>query len=331
MNLFGALPTLLSAPFTFMIFVYSADFAQHGLSSARAFTTLTLLGLLTSPLEKILKSIPIFTATFGCFDRIQAYLLLEIQTHAEILLSEERRRPTISSTSSTSDVTVLRIEAEKADRPPSCAVVLDNVTVRYGSGDSAAVLTDFSLSLDHGQVVMVVGPVGCGKSTLLKTILGDLVIARGALWRNEIEAAYCQQTPWLTNGTVRDNIVGQSLHHDDDDAWYGTVKSACGLDEDISGWPDADDTKIGSAGIVCSGGQKQRLVSTTSVRPRPCRRNCLADSNCSRHRHWRELYMRGKGWWFSMMCSAPSTPGQGNIVSTRCCPGKDFCGDWEPQ
>lgn len=275
MNLFGALPTLLSAPFIFMIFVYSADFAQHGLSSARAFTTLTLLGLLTSPLEKILKSIPTFTATFGCFDRIQTYLLLDIQTHAKVLLSEKKRRPTLSSTSSTSDVTVVRIEAEKVDQPPSCAVILDDVTVRYGSGDFAAVLANFSLSLDAGQVVMVVGPVGCGKSTLLKTILGDLVVARGALWRREPEAAYCQQTPWLTNGTVRDNIVGQSLHHDDD-AWYCTVKSACGLDEDISGWPDADDTKIGSGGIVCSGGQKQRLVSTTLVRPRPCR-NCLAD------------------------------------------------------
>lgn len=275
MNLFGALPTLLSAPFIFMIFVYSADFAQHGLSSARAFTTLTLLGLLTSPLEKILKSIPIFTATFGCFDRIQTYLLLDDQTHAKVLLSEEKRRPTLSSTSSTADVTVVRIEAEKVDQPPSRAVVLDDVTVRYGSGDSAAVLADFSLSLDDGQVVMVAGPVGCGKSTLLKTILGDLVVERGALWCREPEAAYCQQTPWLTNGTVRDNIVGQSLHHVDD-AWYCTVKSACGLDEDISGWPDADDTKVGSGGIVCSGGQKQRLVSNTLVRPRPCR-NCLAD------------------------------------------------------
>lgn len=272
MNFFGALPTMLSAPFTFMIFVYSADFAEHGLSSARAFTTLTLLGLLTSPLEKILKSIPVFTATFGCLDRIQAYLLLEVQADVKVLeaRSEEKRRPTPSSTSSSSDVTSVRLEAEKMNRPPSRAVVLDDVTVRYGSGDSAAVLDNFSLSLDDGQVVMVVGPVGCGKSTLLKTVVGDLVVARGSLWRRDPEAAYCQQTPWLTNGTVRDNIVGQSL--DDDDAWYGTVRSACGLDEDVSGWPDGDDTKIGSGGIACSGGQKQRLVSTTLFRPRPCRK-----------------------------------------------------------
>lgn len=264
MNLFGALPTLLSAPFTFLIFVYSADFAEHGLSSARAFTTLTLLGLLTSPLEKILKSIPIFTATFGCLDRIQAYLLLEVQAEVEVLPLDEKRRRTASSASS-SGVTSVHIEAEKTDRSPSQSVVLENVTVKYpgASEDAAAVLPDLSLRLRDGEVVMVVGPVGCGKSTLLRTIVGDLRAARGSLWLRDAEVAYCQQAPWLTNASVRANVVGQSFSEGggDDDAWYETVKSACALDVDVANWPEGDGTKIGSGGIACSGGQKQRLVS----------------------------------------------------------------------
>lgn len=277
MNLFGALPTLLSAPFTFMIFVWSADFAEHGLSSARAFTTLTLLGLLTSPLEKLLRSIPVFTATFGCLDRIQAYLLLEVHTDVNVLPPQDEQQRTPSSTSS-SELTSVRILAGKEDRPPSCVIALDNVTVRYGSSDSAAVLSNLSLGIDEGQVVMVVGPVGCGKSTLLKTIVGDLVAAPGSLWLRYHEAAYCQQPPWLTNGTVRDNIVGESL--DGDDAWYDTVRSSCSLDEDVYSWPDGDNTKIGSAGIACSGGQKQRLVSSNFVRPHPDRKNLTDLISC---------------------------------------------------
>lgn len=320
MNLFGALPALLSAPFTFLIFVYSAEFAEHGLSSARAFTTLTLLGLLTSPLEKILKSIPVFTATFGCLDRIQAYLLLEIKPEVKVLPLDDKRRPTASSTSS-ADVASIHIEAEKKSRGQSRSVALKEVTVKYGSDDASAVLTDLSLSLNDGEVVMMIGPVGCGKSTLLKTLVGELSVARGSLWLRDPEVAYCQQAPWLMNGTIRTNIIGELLDSNPgDEAWYETVKSACALDEDVRNWPNGDDTKIGSGGIACSGGQKQRLVSNTSY---PSQRPCgliFFRSNC---RPWQEPYMRISGWWCLTMFSVRLTPRRASTSSTPCYPHKD--------
>jgi ATP-binding cassette subfamily C (CFTR/MRP) protein 1 len=71
------------------------------------------------------------------------------------------------------------------------------------------------------------------------------------------EVAFCDQTPWLVNGTVQKNILGYSNF---DGLWYNSVIHACGLEEDISNLPLGDQSLIGSKGIMLSGGQKQRIV-----------------------------------------------------------------------
>jgi energy-coupling factor transport system ATP-binding protein len=50
-------------------------------------------------------------------------------------------------------------------------VSIDDLSYTYG-GSSAAVLRHCSLSVDPGEMVLVVGPSGCGKSTLLRAING---------------------------------------------------------------------------------------------------------------------------------------------------------------
>lgn len=55
-------------------------------------------------------------------------------------------------------------------------LTLENVTVGYGR---TPVLTDVSLTLRRGELLVLVGPNGCGKSTLLKTALGLLPPEKG--------------------------------------------------------------------------------------------------------------------------------------------------------
>jgi iron(III) transport system ATP-binding protein len=56
------------------------------------------------------------------------------------------------------------------------AIAVEGVTVRFG--DSVA-LRSVSLSLEPGELMLLLGPSGCGKSTLLRTIAGFVVPEAG--------------------------------------------------------------------------------------------------------------------------------------------------------
>jgi ABC-type bacteriocin/lantibiotic exporter with double-glycine peptidase domain len=262
MNLFGTLPKLLSAPFAFALFVFSAQFfSEGGLSAARAFTTLSLLELLTTPMGKVLQSLPHLTAAFGCMDRIEAYLLLDEQPDVRLLLSPPSPPPSEQNQNSASEKDGTRtITATAQVSTPAPAVRFINVALLY-KPDAAPIIRDANFEIEEGSLVMIVGPVGCGKTTLLRAMVGELAPSQGSLTLTHTEIAYCAQTPWLTNATVRKNVIGQSP---EGDLWYRTVITACALDQDIATFPDGDEQIIGSGGIALSGGQKQRLVGATS-------------------------------------------------------------------
>jgi ABC-type bacteriocin/lantibiotic exporter with double-glycine peptidase domain len=133
---------------------------------------------------------------------------------------------------------------------------LTNVAL-VGSEKESSVLKNINLRFPVGLVSMVVGPVGCGKSTLLRAILGEVDLQRGYI-RFAPENAYCDQTAWIQNISIRDNIIG---HKDYNPHWYMSVLCACALDQDVRLLPGRDKTLAGSGGCNLSGGQKQRVVS----------------------------------------------------------------------
>lgn len=62
-----------------------------------------------------------------------------------------------------------------ADPPAETAVMIDDLTVRFGSGPAMlTALERVSVEIPRGSIVTMLGPSGCGKSTLLKSI-ADLV------------------------------------------------------------------------------------------------------------------------------------------------------------
>lgn len=72
---------------------------------------------------------------------------------------------------------VLDIEKDAASAPAEAAlaVSIDNIDVRFGSGESAVTaLKGVSVDISDGAFVTMLGPSGCGKSTLLRAI-ADLV------------------------------------------------------------------------------------------------------------------------------------------------------------
>jgi ABC-type bacteriocin/lantibiotic exporter with double-glycine peptidase domain len=124
------------------------------------------------------------------------------------------------------------------------------------------VLNNISLSIPNSKTTMIIGPVGCGKSTLLKGLLGETLFLDGSVRLSSTSVAFCDQTPWLINASIKENIVGFS---DFDAVWYESVVHACVLRNDFDVLPLGDKTMVGSKGISLSGGQKQRVAIARAV------------------------------------------------------------------
>lgn len=134
---------------------------------------------------------------------------------------------------------------------------------RAGAGwDSKMPLTfeGVTFEVPWPSITAVIGPVGCGKSTLLHMILGEAPCVTGSVFIPAPRAGYCSQIPWLTNESIKDNIVGPE---DFDEIWYNTIIRATALQEDFNRMALGQDMVIGNEGCNLSGGQKKRIVEDT--------------------------------------------------------------------
>ncbi|MDH6463070.1 ATP-binding cassette subfamily B protein [Micromonospora sp. A200] len=139
--------------------------------------------------------------------------------------------------------------------------------------DGTLAVRDVDLTVDRGQLVLVVGPVGSGKSSLLRALAG-IVHHVGALrWNGEPvtepelflrpqQVGYVGQLPRVLSGTVADNIA---LGHEVDAA--GAVSTAQ-LDHDLAAAGGGLGLLIGHKGTRLSGGQLQRLALARALAPR---------------------------------------------------------------
>ena len=218
------------------------------------FTSLSLLSLLTQPLSQSFQRIPTFLAAVGCFQRIQTFLETETKSDHRLMINH------LASDGSCQSLGAFDHAFELQPLGP-CDVVTDSIIIRNGTfgwkASDAPVLNDISFSIPSSQLTMIIGPVACGKSTLLKALLGETPSSQGFVYISRAEMAFCDQTPWIINGSIQENILGFSNF---DGPWYNAVLHACALEDDLDTFPMGDQSLVGSKGITLSGGQKQRLV-----------------------------------------------------------------------
>ncbi|KAI0421048.1 ABC transporter [Xylaria grammica] len=117
-------------------------------------------------------------------------------------------------------------------------------------------LKDVSIDFVEGGLNVVTGSSGSGKSTLLMGILGETLIESGSI-TSPNDVAYASQSPWLQNGTIRENILFNSSF---EQVRYDRVIEACGLAIDMNEFPERDETEVGENGTSLSGGQKSRVA-----------------------------------------------------------------------
>ncbi|QWC85062.1 ABC transporter ATP-binding protein/permease [Nocardioidaceae bacterium] len=157
------------------------------------------------------------------------------------------------------------------DRTPAATWQVHDLTAVHDDGTVG--VRGVSLTLDPGQLVLLLGPVGSGKSSVLAALAG-LVSWTGEVCRDGTaitdaerelrppHVAYVAQVPRVLSGTFEDNVA---MHHDRPVA---AALSAARLDEDVAdaGGPKA---RVGHRGVRLSGGQVQRLALARALACEP--------------------------------------------------------------
>lgn len=209
---------------------------QTSAADAKAmFSTVAILAMVTHPANMIMTIIPRAVAAYTSVQRVEEYL------------KEPQRSARCASMTTT-------------DTPGSCVARFDNATFCVGPSN-VVVLKEISLNLEPGQTTVCIGSAGSGKTTLARAILGELECISGHVSLSYTRVGLCTQIPWLSNGMIRNAILGANHETNMDVEWYQSVVRGCCLDVDIVSLEDGDLSDIGSRGSKLSGGQRQRVVS----------------------------------------------------------------------
>ncbi|OAA64956.1 ABC transporter, transmembrane domain, type 1 [Cordyceps fumosorosea ARSEF 2679] len=228
------------------------------LSAAEFFGILALVVMVTAPVSALLGNLGYWSAGFASLARIQSYLLQdEMKDYRELIDEPGLSSRTSTATASSTGAAVQggrRSRSRRRSRRIQFAAQMFNVAVTYDT--SSPVLVDVSLNFPAHRKTMIYGTVGCGKTTLLKTLIGEAPVREGVVSVLTKSIAYCSQTPFIRNASIKANIVGPNPHNE---AWLDRVLWICALNVDLAAFPNGVDTIVGSDGCNLSGGQKQRI------------------------------------------------------------------------
>ncbi|KAL4483223.1 hypothetical protein ABPG74_019249 [Tetrahymena malaccensis] len=137
------------------------------------------------------------------------------------------------------------------------------------------------LTVQKGDLAIIIGKIGSGKSALLHAILNELDISsmdsQESVLASNIENSviqerltnyekkiivngrigYVSQNHWLQNKTIKENILFGKEY---DPFWYNECVESCDLKVDFSTFQKKDEKVVGPGGGNLSGGQRQRIA-----------------------------------------------------------------------
>ncbi|KAL4490444.1 hypothetical protein ABPG72_002654 [Tetrahymena utriculariae] len=137
------------------------------------------------------------------------------------------------------------------------------------------------LTVQKGDLSIIIGKIGSGKSALLQAILNELEMtsmdSQESLIASKLESSvvqekltnyekkiivngrtgYVSQNHWLQNKTIKENILFGKEY---DPFWYNECIQSCDLKVDFSTFSKKDEKIIGPGGGNLSGGQRQRIA-----------------------------------------------------------------------
>ncbi|MFQ9615405.1 MAG: ABC transporter ATP-binding protein [Clostridium butyricum] len=173
-------------------------------------------------------------------------------------------------------------EVQFADNPESIENIEGNVefrNVKFGDYPDKPIITNFSLKVNEGKKVAIVGPTGAGKSTIIKILMrfydinnGDILIDGKSIYnfnRRDLRKLFGMvlQETWLFNGSIKENIRYGNLDASDEEV-HNAAESA-EADEFISTFHEGYDMILNEEVSNVSQGQKQLLTIARAILKNP--------------------------------------------------------------
>lgn len=153
------------------------------------------------------------------------------------------------------------------DKPLQGQVDFEHVSFQYTP--EKEIIKDFSLHVNPGETVAIVGPTGAGKTTIVNLLMkfydlhhGDILLdghSTKTMTRQLVHDQFCMvlQDTWLFEGTVKENIVYNQTDILDEDVV--AAAKAVGIDHFIQTLPQGYDTVLDDDSAL-SQGQRQLIT-----------------------------------------------------------------------
>jgi len=153
-------------------------------------------------------------------------------------------------------------------------ISLRHLRFRY-EGQEQPALAEVSCVIGAGEIVGLVGRSGSGKSTLCHLLARQYPVEDGAIFLNGVDinqlslasvrerVAYVPQDVLLFSDTVGANIA-----FGNPEASQEQIEAAakiCRIHEEIVGFSEGYQTRIGERGVTLSGGQRQRIALARAI------------------------------------------------------------------
>jgi ATP-binding cassette subfamily B protein len=173
-------------------------------------------------------------------------------------------------------------EAERPFRPPSRPsglVEMRDLTFSF-PGTTALALSGISLKIEPGERVAFVGTIGSGKTALLGLLPRLYPVARGMLFVDGVDVnewsieelrehvGYVGQDLFLFSETVTENLAF-GLRGEELQPHVESAAELAAVHDDVMGFHEAYNTRLGERGINLSGGQKQRISIARALAKKP--------------------------------------------------------------